>query len=172
MILLSRVMWDLWVNRPHSVKSALLSHQLWQIVMGKGEVKLFLLLLFLKNQLLTGLMIVVHFKDKGFLQNSLISFNPANVSNSEEGYLVVVGVPCCYYNKSSPSRRVNRERQGFSLSECCWAMAYVLDCSNTKIFIISNLLIGPACAKVQYLDCVSLLIWDFMGFNRRHVLQS
>ena len=84
--------------------------------------------------------------------------DPTNGGDGGEGHLAVAGVPHCGSNKGSPSGRVDRERLAFSLPGGCGGMAYVPDCANTKILVVSNSLIGPALAKVQCLDLTSLLI--------------
>jgi len=46
----------------------------------------------------------------------------------------------------------------------------VPNCADSKILILGNLLIGPACAKLQCLDLAALFIGGFVGFNGRHSL--
>jgi len=46
----------------------------------------------------------------------------------------------------------------------------VPNCADSKILILGNHLIGPACAKLQCLDLAALFIGGFVGFNGRHSL--
>ena len=124
---------------------------LWgPMAMHEGKAKLFLLLFSLNKQLLVGFAVVVPFESKGLLQGVLtsLSLNPADIGNVGEGHLAVGGIPGCCSNKGSRSGGVNREGLTLSLFGSHRGMIYVPDCANTKILVIHNSLICPACAKV------------------------